>query len=148
MLVTVSGTLIVAACSLRSDERGHEVTDAGADTIPDAVSPSDASPDGDASPDADSVSITDPLDSTTLSYYVTGGVTFTQGTTTSALALGAVTYSNTAAPGPYIYTYTPVADGNGYDATVTSLKVATTGTFAYGGAPAPSFTLKFRVKIK
>ena len=103
---------------------------------------------GGGNPDVNTVYISDPLDSGKLSYYVTGGVTFAQGATTSALALGTVTYSNTASPGPYVYTYTPLADGDGYDSTVTSIKATTTGTFAFGGSPVPSFTLTFRTKVK
>lgn len=103
---------------------------------------------GTGSPDANSVYITDVVDSTALSFYVTGGVSFTDGATSSALALGAVTYSNTAAPGPYVYTYTPAPDGDGYDGNITSIRANTTGTFAFGGAPAPSFTIKYRVKVK
>lgn len=103
---------------------------------------------GTGSPDANTVSVTDIVDSASLAFYVTGGVTFTDGATSSALALGAVAYSDTAAPGPYVYTYTPVPDGDGYDGNITSIQANTTGTFAFGGAPAPSFTIKYRVKVK
>jgi hypothetical protein len=102
---------------------------------------------GDGSPDTDTLIFADPLDSVILDYDVTTGVTFTDGATSSALALGAIVYSQTAAPGPYTYDYTPVPVG-GYDGNVTSIKVNTTGTFAFGGAPSPSFTLKFRVRVK
>ncbi len=103
---------------------------------------------GDGSPDADSVVIADPIDSSDLAFDVTTGVTFTDGSTSSALSLGAVEYSSTAAPGPYVYDYTPVPDGDGYDGNVTSVRINTTGTFANGGSPAPSFTVEFRVKVK
>ena len=109
------------------------------------ISPSNS---GDASPDANSVFSTDPIDITSVEFYVTGSVSFTDGTTSSALALGAVTYSSTASPGPYVYDYTPVPDGDGYDSNITSVKVTTTGTFAFGGTPDPSFTLKYRVRVK
>ncbi len=109
------------------------------------VSPSNS---GDASPDANSVFVTDPIDTTMVEFYATGGVSFTDGTTSSALALGAVTYSSTASPGPYVYDYTPLPDGDGYDSSITSIKITTTGTFAFGGVPDPSFTLKFRVRIQ
>jgi len=104
--------------------------------------------DGDASPDADSVYVTAPVDSTNEACDVTTGVSFIDGATTSALTLGTVTYSSTAAPGPYVYDYTPVADGQGYDGSVTSIKINTTGTMAFGGSPSPSFTVKFRTKVK
>jgi len=103
---------------------------------------------GDASPDADSVYVTAPVDSTNEAYDVTTGVSFTDGSTSSALTLGTVTYSSTAAPGPYVYDYTPVPDGQGYDGSVTSIKINTTGTMAFGGSPSPSFTVKFRTKVK
>ena len=103
---------------------------------------------GDASPDANSVYITDPIDTTMVEFYATGGVSFTDGATSSGLALGTVSYSSTAAPGPYVYDYTPVPDGDGYDSNITSVKITTTGTFAFGGAPDPSFTLKFRVRVQ
>jgi uncharacterized repeat protein (TIGR01451 family) len=103
---------------------------------------------GNASPDAGTVIATDPIDSTALAFHVSTGVTFTDGATGSGLSLGAVTYSSTPAPGPYVYSYTPVPDADGYDGNITSVRAATTGSFAFGGAPPPSFTLKFRVKIK
>jgi len=103
---------------------------------------------GTASPDADSVYVTDAVDSTTMTFDVNGGVSFSDGATTSGLVLGTVSYSNTAAPGPYVYNYTPVPDGNGYDGNVTAVKITTTGSFAYGGSPNASFNLKFRVKVK
>ena len=103
---------------------------------------------GNGSPDADTVFITDPIDSVTLAVDVGGGVTFVDGATSSGLSLGAVTYSSTPAPGPYVYNYTPVPDGSGYDGNVTSVKIGTVGVFANGGSPAPSFTLKLRVKVK
>ncbi len=104
--------------------------------------------DGDASPDADSVYVTAPVDSVNEAYDVNTGVSFTDGSTSSALSLGTVTYSSTAAPGPYVYDYTPVPDGQGYDGSVTSIKINTTGTMAYGGSPSPSFTVKFRTKVE
>ena len=110
-----------------------------------SVSPSNS---GDGSPDANSTYITDVIDTSSLEYDATTGVTFTDGTTSSALSLDTVTFSDDAAPGPYTYDYTPVPDGNGYDAAVTSIKVTTTGTFAYGGSPDPSFTIKYRVRTK
>jgi hypothetical protein len=103
---------------------------------------------GNASPDAGTVIATDPIDSTALAFRVSTGVTFTDGATGSGLSLGAVTYSSTPAPGPYVYSYTPVPDADGYDGNITSVRAATTGSFAFGGAPPPSFTLKFQVKIK
>lgn len=41
-----------------------------------------------------------------------------------------------------------VPDADGHDGKLTSIKIPTTGTFAYGGNPAPGFTVRYRVKIK
>jgi CSLREA domain-containing protein len=103
---------------------------------------------GDGAPDADSTYVIDIIDTNSVEYDATTGVSFTDGSTSSALALDAVTFSDDAAPGPYTYDYTPVPDGDGYDANVTSIKITTTGTFAFGGTPAPSFTLKYRARVK
>jgi hypothetical protein len=103
---------------------------------------------GMASPDANTVEVTVPIKSTEMTFYATGGASFTDGATPSGLAFGVVTYSQTAAPGPYVYNYTPAPDGNGYDGNITAIKVTTTGSFAYGGSPSPSFRVKFRVKIQ
>jgi hypothetical protein len=107
------------------------------------ISPSNS---GSASPDANSTYITDVIDNVNVMFDATTGVSFTDGTTSSALSLGTVTYSDDA--GPYVYDYTPVPDGGGYDSNITSVKITTTGTFANGGAPSPSFTLKYRVKVQ
>jgi hypothetical protein len=103
---------------------------------------------GDGSPDAGSTVVVDPIDAAALALHVTTGVTFADGTTGSGVSLGTVAYSATPAPGPYVYNYTPVPDVDGYDGNVTSLKVTTNGAFAFGGAPPPSFTLRFRVRVK
>ena len=68
--------------------------------------------------------------------------------TSSGLSLGSVTYSATPAPGPYVYNYTPAPDVNGYDGNITSFRVTTSGSLAFGGVSPPSFTLKFQVKVK
>ena len=100
------------------------------------------------SPDSDTFVITDAIDSATLAFDVSAGVTFVDGATSSGLTLGAVTYSSTAAPGPYVYNYTPVPDGNGCDGAVTGVRIAMSGLFAKGGSPSPSFAVKFRARIK
>jgi hypothetical protein len=94
------------------------------------------------------VIVTDPIDANVLAFHAATGVTFTDGATSSGLSLGAVTYSSTPAPGPYVYNYTPVPDVDGYDGNVTSVRVTTVGTFVFGGAPPPSFTLRFRVRVE
>ncbi len=103
---------------------------------------------GNGSPDADSVYAVDAIDQADLAFDAGTGVTFTDGATSSGLSLGSVTYSSTPAPGPYLYDYTPVPDIDGYDRNITSIKVTTTGSFAFGGTPAAGFSLKYRVKVK
>jgi predicted outer membrane repeat protein len=101
---------------------------------------------GDGSPDGEATIVTDIIGTNGVKFDVTTGVSFTDGATSSALALSTVTYSDDA--GPYIYDYIPIPDGDGCDSNITSIKITTTGTFAFGGPPAPSFTLKYRVRVK
>ena len=103
---------------------------------------------GDGVADMDSTVVTDAIDAEKLACDVTTGVTFTDGATASGLALDTVSYSATAAPGPYVYDYTPVPDGDGFDGNVTSIRITTTGSFACGGSPVPSFAVKFWVRVK
>lgn len=103
---------------------------------------------GNSAADANTTVVTDAIDSSALAFDVTSGVTFSDGPTSSGLALGVISYSSTPAPGPYVHNYTPVPDGGGYDGNVTSVMIKTTGAFAFGGSPVPSFTLMFRVKVK
>lgn len=103
---------------------------------------------GNASPDADTTIVSNSIDSNKIEFYYDGGVSFTDGATSSDLAIDTVSYSQTAAPGPYVYDYTPSPDGDGYDPNITSFEVTTSGTFAYGGSPSASFTLKYRVRVK
>ena len=99
---------------------------------------------GTASPDANTVIVIDAVDAANVSFDTTTGVTFTDGATSSGLTINTVTYSNTPAPGPYVYSYTP---GAGYDGNVTSIQITTTGTFNFGGSPDSSFTLRYRVRV-
>ena len=103
---------------------------------------------GNASPDNNSTVVTSNIDTTGTEFYYTGGITFVDGATSSNLTMGTVSYSQTAAPGPYVYDYTPSPDGDGYDANITSVRIETSGTFAYGGSPAAGFNLKYRVRVK
>jgi len=101
--------------------------------------------------DANTVILTDPLP-TNVSLYVSGTpVTFTDGSPSSALALSAanVTYSK-ATGGGTPYSYTPVANGSGYDSNVTGIRIAPTGTMAAASTSGslPYFTLKYLVTIK
>jgi hypothetical protein len=68
-------------------------------------------------------------------------VTFIDGTTTSGLSLGTVSYSN---DGGANYNYTPTADAEGFDATVTNVKFSLDGAFlASDGVNYPSMQLEF-----
>ena len=103
---------------------------------------------GNDSPDPDTIYMTDAIDSAATEFYADGGVTFIDGATSSALTVGTVSYSSTPAPGPYVFDYSPVPDAYGYDRNITAVKVTTSGTFAYGGTPAASFSITFRVKVR
>ncbi len=97
---------------------------------------------GTASPDANTVILVDNLD-VNVEYDVTTGVTFSDGTTISGLSLGTVSYSHRNSPSDYTYTPTGAFDPN-----VASLKIETNGVFAFGGSPAPEFSVQFQVRIK
>jgi uncharacterized repeat protein (TIGR01451 family) len=113
---------------------------------------------GIGSPDASSLVITDAVPANTqlcVSTTCTGGadaVEFVDGTPTSSLSYtyaSHVSYSNQPGGGAP-YTYTPTPDGNGYDAAVTGIRVAPSGTMAAssGAPPHPSFTVRFRVQVR
>ena len=77
-------------------------------------------------------------------------VTFTDGTTASGLVLAPanVSYSRQAGGGAP-FTYTPVADASGYDAAVTGIQVAPSGTMkAASGGTQPAFSVSFKVKVR
>jgi uncharacterized repeat protein (TIGR01451 family) len=104
--------------------------------------------------DASTVVITDPVPgNTTLCVSTLCGnpiVEFVDGSTASGLSFNYasnVSFSNTVG-GVAPFTYTPVADANGFDAAVTGVRIAPSGTFAAAGAGNPSFTIRFRVKVK
>jgi uncharacterized repeat protein (TIGR01451 family) len=117
---------------------------------------------GNGSTDAGSVVLTDPVPLNTglfvgdIGAPGSGPVAFIDGAPSSGLTytflgLGSgadsIEFSNTAFP--YVYGYTPLPDGNGFDSAVTSLRITLGGAFAYSaGAPYPSFTLQFRVRVK
>jgi uncharacterized repeat protein (TIGR01451 family) len=47
------------------------------------------------------------------------------------------------------YDYTPTPDANGFDGSVTNIKISLSGTFnGASGGNNPSFTLQFRVRVK
>lgn len=84
-----------------------------------------------------------------------GPVIFTDGATSSGLTYSYVSLASTtdsisfSNDGGVTYTYTPVPDANGYDASVTNVRIALTGTFAgKTGASAPSLTLQMFMQVK
>lgn len=97
------------------------------------------------------VTITDPLP-TQLILSVTGTpVVFTDGPQSSALTLSNANVAYTqAVGGNSAFTYTPVADPNGYDSLVTGLQINPRGTMAAANnaGALPSFTVQFLAKIK
>ena len=73
---------------------------------------------------------------------------FADGATSSGLSLNAFEYSNdaTATPcEPGDFTYTPTADANGFDATVTCVRATTTGSMNGSGG---FFEVQFNVGIQ
>jgi uncharacterized repeat protein (TIGR01451 family) len=78
-----------------------------------------------------------------------GVVGFIDGSPASGLSFNYasnVTYSNTAGGGPP-YSYTPVPDANGFDAAITGVRIAPTGSLAAAGGGNPGFSIRFYVKV-
>ncbi len=119
---------------------------------------------GPGSPDADSVVIADPVPANTslvvrdIGAPGSGPVLFVDGATPSGLsytfgglasATDDVEFSNTPAPGPYVYNYTPVPNAQGVDPNVTAIRIRPKGSMAAAaGGANPSFELRFRVRVK
>jgi uncharacterized repeat protein (TIGR01451 family) len=104
--------------------------------------------------DASTLVLTDPIPANTSACVSTlcGSpvVEFIDGSTPSGLSFNYaanVTYSNTAGGGAP-FTYTPVADASGFDANVKGIRIAPSGTMNGAGAGNPSFTIRFRIKIR
>lgn len=104
--------------------------------------------------DADSLIITDPLPAVTALFVDTGSgdpVIFADGPTPSGLSYNFatdVTFSNQAGGGPP-YSYVPTPDADGFDAAVTGIRIAPTGTLsAASGGGSPSFIVTLRVRIE
>ncbi|MCU0760336.1 MAG: hypothetical protein MUF07_14205 [Steroidobacteraceae bacterium] len=110
--------------------------------------------DGTGSVDDASLVLTDPIPAgTALVVAGPGGppVEFVDGSPASGLAFSypaSVTFSSQPGGGPP-FTYVPVPDADGVDRNVTGLRVAPSGTMAASGAGgSPSFTVRFRVRIR
>jgi uncharacterized repeat protein (TIGR01451 family) len=60
-----------------------------------------------------------------------------------------IAFSNTASPGPYVFNYTPVPNGQGYDSSVTAIRLNPKGTMAgASGGNNPYAEFQFKVRIK
>ncbi len=101
-----------------------------------------------------SLVLTDPVPAGTALYVASSAgppVEFIDGTTPSGLTFSLpanVRYSSQPGGGPP-YDYVPVPDANGVDVNVTGLRVAPGGVMAAAGpGGSPSFTVRFRVRIR
>ena len=104
--------------------------------------------------DASTLAISDPVPVGTDLYVgnVSGpAVDFIDGAVVSGLAFSLaanVSYSNQPGGGAP-YTYTPLPDATGFDSAVTGLRIAPTGIMNSAvGASTPSFTVRFRTRVR
>ena len=104
--------------------------------------------------DASTVVMTDPLPSSLALCVSTlcsnPIVEFVDGSTPSGLVFNSAThvsYSN-AVGGGAPFSYIPTPDASGFDSAVTGIRIAPSGTFAAANPGTPSFSVRFRVKVK
>jgi hypothetical protein len=104
--------------------------------------------------DASTLAIVDAVPANSSLYVSTASgdpIVFVNGSPASGLTYNYatnVTYSNQPGGGAP-FNYTPVPDAQGFDANVTGFRVAPTGTMSAASvAGNPSFTLRFRVRLK
>lgn len=100
--------------------------------------------------DPNTIVIVDPLPTRVLAYVAGTPITFTDGAVPSGLVFTPGNASWTAAAGGASgFTYTPVADANGFDSAVTGIRLAPSGSMAGATLTAqPSFTLSFLARIR
>jgi uncharacterized repeat protein (TIGR01451 family) len=112
--------------------------------------------------DAGSVVVTDSIPANTELFVGNlglplGPIGFTASTTPAAgltwnydgTAADDIDFSSTAAPGPYLWTYVPVPNGQGYDPAVTAIRLNPKGAFAGSAAPPyPQVQFQFKVRIR
>ena len=104
---------------------------------------------GTAPVDANSLVITDVIPVSTAMVVTGTPVQFFDGAPASGMSLAAanVTYSSQVGGGAP-YTYTPIANANGVDPSVTGIRIAPTGTMAGATvAGQPSFRVRFQVVV-
>jgi uncharacterized repeat protein (TIGR01451 family) len=104
--------------------------------------------------DADSLAITDPVPPNTALYVDdTSGdpIVFIDGIVNSGLGYSYavdVSYSDQPSGGPP-FDYSPMPDGQGFDAAVTGYRIAPTGSMnAASGGNNPSFNIRFRTRVE
>ena len=101
--------------------------------------------------DAGTIVIVDPLPTQVMAYVAGTAVTFTDGAVASGLTYTYatnVTWSK-AVGGNSAFTYTPVADANGFDTLVTGIRIMPGGTMVGATLTSqPSFTLTFNAKVR
>jgi uncharacterized repeat protein (TIGR01451 family) len=109
---------------------------------------------GSGTVDGSSLLITDPIPANTSvcvsTLCATPIVEFLDGATPSGLGFSYaanVSFSS-AIGGGAPYTYTPVPDASGFDSAVTGIRIASTGTMNAAASGNPSFTVRFRVRVK
>jgi len=111
--------------------------------------------------DADTMVITDPMPVNTevfvndINGVGSGPLLFTDGTSVSGLSYSMnslasttdnISFSNDNGAS---FVYTPIPSAGGYDSAVTDIKVSLSGAFkASTGAPHPSFSIRFRVRLQ
>ena len=109
--------------------------------------------------DANTVVISDPLPATVdlfvgnLAGPGSGPVAFSDGTPASGMgwtftSLGSTADSVDFSQDGIVWTYTPVPDANGFDATVRHIRLKPTGIMSAAGVGNPSLDLLFRVRIR
>lgn len=116
---------------------------------------------GGGTADNNSITITDPIPTNT-SMYVgdlgisgSGPVLFIDGTNNSGLSYNFISLGNTNSSLKFsnnsgsTWVYVPTPDATGYDANITNIKITMNGTMnSANNGNNPSFSIKFKVKIK
>jgi uncharacterized repeat protein (TIGR01451 family) len=102
--------------------------------------------------DTDSVFMTNPMPANTevfandINGVGSGPLLFTDGPAVSGLSTDNISFSNDNGAS---FLYTPIPSVDGYDDAVTDIKVSFSGLFnASSGAPHPSFSINFRVRVQ
>lgn len=115
---------------------------------------------GGGTADNNSIVVTDPIPANTLMFVGdlgggSGPVLFTDGANTSGLSYNFLSLGNASSSLKFsnnngsTWTYVPTPDATGFDSNVTNIKITMSGTMnSANNGNNPSFSLKFKVKIK